>query len=439
MGRHVLNVPRHAADKGSLHRTAVVERFLSAFYVLMMGVFACGCLSFTALIPYMSGVRWWFFTVAAAGLVLLNCRDLRMVTRLYTYEEPEKGDGTHGIAPLAAARIRRASAFGSIFNADTASCALMLLGSVLLLNSSILSLLESEHGQTARWQFLAAFVFFTVGYACNTLMLHDECLEVMETRNAVVFQMSMASTLNLIGAVANMPGIGCETNDELRKTLRSWLHGLAGFVAFGGALVNHFHVHAFVTNDEILFAERLYTIAKTKEEEERAALVKLTATQKLWGFVSEQFARVARKRSSMAQSNERDDQPDEYDGADDIYVPLSDSELSGSYSGHSMSDSDYYNEEAEEDAIPASAQEENRHRFDSNAMEDDVQVASEILEDRERYRQEDADADETSAEEEEELMEREWGGSNEGRSRSRRSRRSRASSQMTYRQDSSRD
>lgn len=349
MGRQVLNVPRHAADKESLRRSAVIEQALSAFYVVMMGIFGCGCLSFTPLVPYMSGLRWWFFAVAAFGFLLVNCRDLWMITRLYSPKEPANDeDSNQSIEPLVAAKIRRASTTESLFNADTISVAFMLLGSVLLLNSSVFSLLDSELTPTARWQFLAAFTFFSLGYACNTLRFHDECLEILETRNAVVFQMSMASTLNLIGAITNVPGMGCDSNEELRATLRSWLHGLAGFVAFGGVLVNHFHVHAFNTNEEVLFAERLYMRVKNREVEKKEALANRSVREKLWGFIANQFGRLFRGRRSLERSKNMASEADGQNRGNEIYVPLSDSEVSESYSGDSMVDSDFYDEEEAE-------------------------------------------------------------------------------------------
>lgn len=292
MGRHVLNVPRHAENSSSLRNMTTVEERVSLAYVTTMLVLACGCLSFTALIPYVSSHRWILFLIASTSLVLINVRDLWLVVQLYCSLESSKPK-----LQSAGQRIPRIAA-ACILNADTTSATLMLVGSLMLMNSSIIAFLYGDEGPVACWQFVGAFAIYTVGYGCNTLRFHDDCLEVMETRNAVVFQMSMSATLNLIGALANVPGIVCSETDELRATLRSWLHGLAGLIAFGGALVNHFHVHAFMTNEEILLAERRYRAVKAKEEEEVEALSNRSAVQKVWSLVSKGVARVMRRRDS---------------------------------------------------------------------------------------------------------------------------------------------
>jgi hypothetical protein len=308
---------------------AAVEKSLSMLNVATTALFACGCLSFTPLIPYISRHRWMFFLVASIALVFVNALDLYTVVNACSNSEIDDKD--RHFEPTRSLRRRYARLdSANIFNADVISAALFLLGSIMLLNSSVLAIMNDSDFAVARWQFVGAFAIHTVGYACNTLRFHDDALEVIETRNAVVFQMSMSTTLNLIGALANAPGIGCAENDELRATLRSWLHGLAGLIALGGALVNHFHSQAFMTNEEILFAERRYNAVKAKQSEEEAVRSHRSTIQKIWSLLSNGIAFVVR-RADHNPHKAVGDEPDVDEGAIDVYMAMSGSEVSDIY------------------------------------------------------------------------------------------------------------
>jgi hypothetical protein len=334
MGRHVLSVPRAVRTSRELRRSTTVEVFLSNVYIAAMLCFTIGCLSFTPVIPYVSHHRWAFFLAASVALVLLNMRDMWVLLpgpgRELAVDEQTFGKDALG----AATRRRLGAASESLFNTDTFSAAVMVAGSLMLFNASVLATMHDATDPAARWQFLGAFGAYIIGYASNTMTYHDDALEVIETRNAVVFQMSMASTLNLIGAIADAPGLGCSENDELRATLRSWLHGLGGLIALGATLVNHFHTMAFTTNEELLFAERRYKAVAAKRDQEVVSQPELGLLERVWGVLTGVAARVGLQRAPR----HRGFRPVGPDAADDddwpnVCVTVSDGEVSDPSSG----------------------------------------------------------------------------------------------------------
>jgi hypothetical protein len=94
MGRHVVNIPQHAADSHELRRMAAKEKNLSMLNVATTAFFAFGSFSFTPLIPYISRHRWMFFLVASIAMVFVNAPDLYTVVNACSNSERDDKD-TH--------------------------------------------------------------------------------------------------------------------------------------------------------------------------------------------------------------------------------------------------------------------------------------------------------------------------------------------------------
>jgi hypothetical protein len=234
--------------------------------------FLLGCLSLTSFVPYLIQWRWTFFAVAGGLYAILGMRDLAILL-----DKPENSEAQHagGRGP------------SNLLITDVCSAFLMIFGSVLLVNSSVIALYKSDMLRASKWQFLGCFAAYTIGYACNSMSYYEETVDVLETRNAVVFQMSLASMLNLFGALLNTPLVEAAENEQVRATVRAWLHAIAGVLAFVGTLVNHFHTKAFMLNEELLYAElkHLENIEKLAKKAERAASSRTTPPTVFQRFV----------------------------------------------------------------------------------------------------------------------------------------------------------
>lgn len=269
MGRHVLSVPRHFEDSTSLFRATQAERKLSFFYLVGMVLFTIGCLSYTPLVPYVLEHRWHFFISASVCFLFLNVRDLLViVNQALPPDQPGESDELEYRKPA------------SIFSADTFSASLLLAGSLMLCNAGVLSKINGDDDLTSKWQLIGSFAAYLIGYGVNTMNFHPDAIDVIETRNAVVFQMSMSTTLNLIGALVDT--IGSSENEALHLTLKAWLHGIAGVIALGAAFVNHFHTMAFMSNEEILLAERRYKVVQARKASKAD---QSGVRQKLWNAI----------------------------------------------------------------------------------------------------------------------------------------------------------
>jgi hypothetical protein len=255
MGRHVVSVPRRYKTFDALRRETAWEMRLSNIYIVSTAAFALGCLSFTPMIPYASHHRWAFFAGSGAMMSLLNLHDLTMMVHI----------ASRGLSLDDGELLR------SIMNSDTASVFMVALGSILLFNAALIGIFKSGEDSSCRLQFGAAFSLFIVGYACNMISHRESTTGVLETRNAVVFQMSLASTLNLVGALTAASEL--DGSDALRNPLQAWMHGIGGSLALLASFFNRFHTRAFMINEEILFQKRKYAshlavIAKVEEKKE---------------------------------------------------------------------------------------------------------------------------------------------------------------------------
>jgi hypothetical protein len=242
MGRYVLSAPRRLGSSKALKASTAWELWLSRLQLLAAVSFLLGCLSLTSVAPYIAHHRWNLFAVAGGVYAMLDIRDLCVLLQRPQDSEVETE--------------RRASA--NLLTVDVCAAFLMGFGSLLLVNSAVLARFREDLIRASRWQFVGSFATYLVGYACNSMSYHDDAIDVIETRNVVVFQMSMSSVLNLIGALLNTPLVEAAENEEPRAVVRAWLHGIAGMISFAATLVNHFHVRAFMLNEELLFAELMH-------------------------------------------------------------------------------------------------------------------------------------------------------------------------------------
>lgn len=329
MGRHVLSVPRKFDNSRSLLHATDTEKKLSLFYVVGMISFTLGCLSYTPLVPYILEYRWYFFIAASACFFCLNVRDLLVVVHQSIPSPSGEPDLPKFGKPV------------SIFNADTISATLLLAGSLMLGNAGVLAKMSGDDDLTSKWQLIGSFAAYLIGYGVNTMNFHPDAIDVVETRNAVVFQMSMSTTLNLIGALVDT--IGSSDNEYLQTTLKAWLHGIAGVIALGAAFVNHFHTIAFMSNEEILFAEQRFKVVQARKEEE-AVQNQTNLKQKLWNALMQSANYLSLRKSKTGKYSQISDQGSGLDSDPELIVDVKgsssddDGDREGSRGSGNMSD-----------------------------------------------------------------------------------------------------
>lgn len=327
-----------------------LEYALSIVQILSTCAFFLGCLSYTSLIPYVEQYRWVCFAMSGAMYTLLNGRDLHVILRSSNVRSGaallENDDGE---LDLRAERNVR----GPI-NWDTFSSLSLTVGSLLLFNSAIVAMIKSADDGACRWQFVGCFSAFVTGYASNTLSFHEDVCDVLETRNVVVFQMSIACILNLVGALLDAPDIVCNETTEQRLTVRAWLHAIGGLLTMVASLVNHFHCLAFMMNEEILYGERQYRRflkSKAKGAEESATRPRKGILRELW----EKFT----DRSHPLRTTSGNRSRVGYD--DEVYVSLDSDSMVTEYSESSSllrsrlsmqsGDEDRYTEQSDEFSV----------------------------------------------------------------------------------------
>lgn len=329
MGRHVLSVPRNFDDSRSLLHATATEKKLSLFYVAGMISFTLGCLSYTPLVPYILEYRWNFFIAASACFFCLNVRDLLIIVHQSIPAPSGEPDGPNFDNQV------------SIFNADTTSATFLLAGSLMLGNAGVLAKMSADDDLTSKWQLIGSFAAYLVGYGVNTMNFHPDAIDIVETRNAVVFQMSMSTTLNLIGALVDT--IGSSDNEYLQTTLKAWLHGIAGVIALGAAFVNHFHTLAFMSNEEILFAEQRFKVVQARKEED-AVQNQTSMKQKLWNALMQSANYLSLRKSKTGKYVQVSDQGSGLDSDPELIVDVKgsssddDGDHDGSRGSGTMSD-----------------------------------------------------------------------------------------------------
>lgn len=313
----MLTVPRSIGSSKALQNVSKRELRLAQLYIIATISFSFGCISFSNVIPYLSQHRWFFFIVAGAIFSTINVYDLVMLFNSFSSEPTERIGGKNVEGDMLV--VEKSVTRRGIINPDTLSAFAICAGNVMLLNSGLLALHKDGEAGACEWQFVGAFSCYILGFAANTISHHEQTLDVIETRNTVVFQMSMASTLNLIGAIANVSGLGCTDNAELREVLRAWLHGVGGVIAFIASLVNYFHTIAFLSNEEILFAEVRFNAGVARREEEKTILANRSMLRKIWDAMYFGWNKISLLRKNK---KEKYAHPDDVCGDDDVYVPM---------------------------------------------------------------------------------------------------------------------
>lgn len=324
MGRHVLSTPRAYRSSSELRSMLSMEYILSILQILATAAFSLGCFSYTSMIPYISRFRWSCFLISGSLFALLNARDLFVILRGTEYTTEGKDNDV---------KLRLERNYGGLINWDTFSSLAMTVGSLMMFNSALIATIKSADDGACRWQFLGSFGAYVTGYASNTLSLHEEVHEVLETRNVVVFQMSVASTLNLVSALLDAPGLVCDQSSDLQATVRAWLHAIGGTLAMVAALVNHFHTLAFMMNEEVLYGERQYRVYldyKAKLAEEDAARASKSIFQRVWESV------LSRLETDFGRGHQDESLGDNENGQN-VYVSLSSDSITTGRSQSSLS------------------------------------------------------------------------------------------------------
>ena len=250
----VLSRPLRVADTIELQRIVRRQKVWSLLYLLGIVCFFLASLSVSGAIPYL--LKWQYHLYFAAGLVLV----LVNVQHLSTFAYRERGMST-----LFSAQEEDTDHTGRV--TEMICTFVLTVGSLMLANSALIVLINPQHkvSKSTAWQLLLSYVAFLVGASANGISCRSSSSEILETRNAIIFQYVVGSSSGLIGRVIGIPGLVCNNQAELKAGVMSWLQGISGALMLLGACLNYLHTEVYFEYERLRLEEIFDERAKAKQ------------------------------------------------------------------------------------------------------------------------------------------------------------------------------
>lgn len=239
--------PVRVANSKELETLVSREKCWSIFYIFGIICFFLASLSLSGVAPYLSKWRWHLYLASGVVLSIVNVQHLLSFTRksknpwFTSLTQEHETDYTGRMTEMFCTFI-------------------LTMGSLMLANSALISLTLPKEAQEKNisWQFLLSYVAFLLGAAANGISSRSSSSEVLETRNAIIFQFIVASSSGVVARVIDIPGLVCEQKSTLKNGAVSWLQGISGALMLLGACLNYFHTEAYFEYEKLRLEEIFY-------------------------------------------------------------------------------------------------------------------------------------------------------------------------------------
>lgn len=252
-----------------LDRYITIERIVAATYIPAASCLAMGALGRSGIVPYATAHEWKLFMCASIYLTLANGRDVNHGIRCFfmlggtSAPRRMRGGRSWGSrSPLGPIGLSEAS-IGVGAQMQMGAAIALTVGSLSLLNASVIALLAGRGGETelCRRQFAAAFGMMVVGAAANAVGGgQDEPVgeTVANMRMVVGFQNVVASAALCVGGVLMLPSMKpAETGLELQTSLIIISSLVGSIFTVLSSIMNYFHTVALLWAQEEAFERRI--------------------------------------------------------------------------------------------------------------------------------------------------------------------------------------
>lgn len=252
-------------NENDLDRFIIVEKITAILYIPASVCLALGALGRSGVIPYVASQEWRFFLVASVYLTYANGCDLnRCINSYFLVRSPDSA--TLKLYAPSIWKLYR----GIGVQMQVGSALAMTLGSVSLLNASIIALLHGPATTTelCRRQYALSFAMFLIGSAANNLPMGGFNNELNGTRVLVTFQNIVISATFCVAGILMLPSIGAQDQEsDFHNALVVQLSTIGSIVAVISSLMNYFHTLAFIWRQEEFFIRVTHKSAVMLHEE----------------------------------------------------------------------------------------------------------------------------------------------------------------------------
>lgn len=250
-----------SADPKVMDKLIASELLIARLYFPVAVCLALGVLARCGLVPYAVPHEWKLFLVASLFLTIANARDLNYCIRSIFHPHSGSPSLDH---VLDSARSQNSWGAGS--QMQTLAAFAFTLGSVSLLNASLISIIQAQaaSNEVSGHQYVVSFVLFFLGSGANNIPVSGKAGNIDIMRMLVSFQNVLANAALCVTSILMLPEIGNgEKNSEFQTSLSVILSGTGSVLLVMSSIVNYFYIleycslqYEYCENYNLMLAKR---------------------------------------------------------------------------------------------------------------------------------------------------------------------------------------